>query len=233
MADWESGARIGLALGGQLGGAVGDYYDAKYRGRELKERMKERHDAVELAAAEKHHQLNKEAAEASRQTERDYRGQQDSDEEQKRYDAGAGMRSAQERIAKAEAANLEKGLPKTGSRSASSDPHYKFVKDSLDRASKDVSAWMSAHPGMTPPSDLMAHAKAAKKDHDTYGKAMGYDVTDVPDLPEVVPVQKPGLLRQGLDAVEGMFSPAPARTEQRYDLVHDATPGQSWRDYQK
>ena len=62
---WGEGFRLGQSV---VGMGVENYY----RARELKERMKERHDAIEAAAAEKHHQLNKEAAEASRQTEQDY-----------------------------------------------------------------------------------------------------------------------------------------------------------------
>ena len=232
MADWAEGARIGMELGSQLGGSVGRYYEGKWKGMELRERMKERHDAVEAAAAEKHHELNKEAAEASRQTEQDYVGKQEKEdalsERKREFDL---LLPSKKEAAHAKAVTADKAGGKA------SDPHYRFVKDSLDRASKDVSAWMSAHPGMTPPPDLINHAKAAKKDHDTYGKAMGYDVTDVPDLPEVVPVQKPGLFRQGLNAVEGMFSPAPARSEPRYDIIRNETqksaPGQGWRDYQK
>jgi hypothetical protein len=212
MSGFLEGAQVGNSM-------VQSVFDEYRKGRELKERMKERHDAVDAAAAEKHHQLNKEGAEASRQTERDYREQQDRDEEQRRYDAGAGMRGAQKRIAKAEAANLEKGRPKNGSKSAASDPYYKFVKDSLDRASKDVSAWMSAHPGMTPPPDIIAHAKAAKKDHDAYGKAMGYEITDVPDIPEVVPVEHKGLFRQEWDALMGAPGAATNRALPSSDLV--------------
>ena len=202
---WGEGFRLGQSV-------VGMGVDTYYRSKALRERMKERHDAVDVAAAERHHQLNKEAAEASRQTEQDItkssqwtREQTETERHNKEMEKIGGIRA-----------------DKAGGKS--SDPHYRFVKDSLDRASKDVSAWMSAHPGMTPPPDLMNHAKAAKKDHDTYGKAMGYDVTDVPDLPEVVPVQKPGLFRQGFNAVEGVFkSSAP---------IPEAAPGQSWRDYQ-
>ena len=66
MADaWLEGMHEGREMGRGLS-------DAFFRGRELKERMKERHDAIDVAAQEKHHQLNKEAAEASRQTEQDY-----------------------------------------------------------------------------------------------------------------------------------------------------------------
>ena len=65
MSDFLEGAQVGHSM-------VQSVFDEYRKGRELKERMKERHDAVELAAAEKHHQLNKEAAEASRQTEQDY-----------------------------------------------------------------------------------------------------------------------------------------------------------------
>jgi hypothetical protein len=50
---------------------------------------------------------------------------------------------------------------------------------------------------------------------------MGYEITDVPDLPEVVPAKQPGLIEQGFNAVKGMLSTPPPQS-----------PGQSWRDYQ-
>ena len=53
MADWDSGARIGAELGSQLGGSVGRYYEGKWKGMELKERMKERAETKDLAAQER------------------------------------------------------------------------------------------------------------------------------------------------------------------------------------
>ena len=53
MSEWGQGFGQGRAAGEGIGNAL-------FRGMELRERMKERHDAVEAAAAEKHHQLEKE-----------------------------------------------------------------------------------------------------------------------------------------------------------------------------
>ena len=217
MADWDSGARIGIELGNQLGSAVGRYYKGKMEGLNLKERIEDR----EAAALEARHKKNTEAAEASRQDLLDYQKEQ-------REDFSEKFKEREQTETERHNREMEKtsGVRAASAGGKANDQHYRFVKGSLDRASKDVSAWMSSHPGMTPPEGLMAKAKAAKKDHDTYGKAMGYDITDVPEIPEVKPVQKPGLLKQGADAVLGMFgagSPPP-------DPV--SAPGEGWRDYQ-
>ena len=187
MADaWLEGMHEGREMGRGLS-------DAFFRGRELKERMKERHDAIDVAAQEKHHQLNKEAAEASRQTERDYRGQQDSDEEQRRYDSGAGMRSAQERIAKAEAANLEKGRPKTGNRSAtaSNDPKFQSAKHlydqtqiSLRSAKRDQVQALLAGQKREIPKDVISKAKAAETLYKGVMEDYGLEIPPEPPEPD-------------------------------------------------
>ena len=183
---WGEGFRLGQSV---VGMGVENYY----RARELKERMKERHDAVDVAAAERHHQLNKEAAEASRQTERDYRGQQDSDEEQRRYDSGAGMRSAQERIAKAEAANLEKGRPKTGNRSAtaSNDPKFQSAKHlydqtqiSLRSAKRDQVQALLAGQKREIPKDVISKAKAAETLYKGVMEDYGLEIPPEPPEPD-------------------------------------------------
>jgi len=218
MSDFLEGAQVGHSM-------VQSVFDEYRKGRELKERMKERHDAVELAAAEKHHQLNKEAAEASRQTEQDITKSSQWNREQTETER---HNLEMEKVGK------ERADKYGGSGHTDEDTkHFKFVEGRLKSARAAIQAHVAI--GTKPPPEKVSEYNTAVKGYLNYGKSHpAWDIEDVPLMAEeAAPAQKPGLFRQGLNAVEGMFSPAPARTEQRYDLVHDATPGQSWRDYQK